>query len=75
MLLRLKDFKEHKMEIDHEKSIAYAKVYLKTDEQKKKFTVYYCGWNPYLEEHEWVDMPGDYYCEYEFEFVEIKYNE
>lgn len=63
------------MEIDHEKYIAYAKVYLKTDEQKKEFTVYYCGWNPYLEEHEWVDMPGDYYWEHEFEFVEIKYNE
>ena len=62
------------MEIDHEKSIAYAKVYLKTDEQKK-FNVYYCGWNPWLEEHEWVDMPGDYYLEHEFEFVEIKYNE
>lgn len=62
------------MEINHDKSISYAEVYIKTDAEKKQFKVYYQGFDPYIEEHDWVDLCGDWYSEHELEFINIKYN-
>ena len=40
------------MKINHEKSISYAIVRLKTDAYRKEFKVYYQGWDPLSEEHD-----------------------